>query len=328
MYKTILVVNALSGTFPLSVRKRYPKARIVCGEFFPYFKNHLRKLGFEVYDWNEIVENNMEFDLVIGNPPYQDGNQPIWKDFTDKAFKLAPVVAFVTPRAVLNGNADPTSSRSRGNSYFEVMRSNLRLVDYSADNHFNVGKRIVAWIYDQNYTGPTKVIDNNDVEVDMDLSTRYYLPYELTDTALRMFERMIAYPEHMTEFRIVNDERKPDGSFLVLPKSKHLSLNKMVYTPDLLNDERITSKEMMIHPATSPNAETYTSSNIYKYMFRILGGTDGNTPILLRKIPKVDLTKAWTNEELYKHFGVSDEDIAVIEAAVTPKSKKNSESVV
>jgi hypothetical protein len=269
----------------------------------------------------------MKFDCVVGNPPYQDGNQPIWKDFTEKALKLAPVVAFVTPRSVLNGNADPTSERNRAESFFEKMRGNLRLVDYSADAYFTVGKRIVAWIYDESYTGDTTVIDNKEQESKIDLSKHHYLPYELTDTALKIFEKMVAYPEKMTEFRIVVDSKKPAGTHLVLPKSKHLSLNKMVFSPDLQNDARITSKEMMIHPATSINAETYTSSNIYKYMFRILGGTDGNTPILLRKIPKVDLTRAWTNQELYDHFGLDAEDIAHIEGLVLPKPKKPKSSL-
>lgn len=70
MNKTILVTNALSGSVPLSLKKQYPNARIVCSEVFPYFKNHLSNLGFEVYDWKEINNINMNFDTIVGNPPY------------------------------------------------------------------------------------------------------------------------------------------------------------------------------------------------------------------------------------------------------------------
>jgi hypothetical protein len=185
-----------------------------------------------------------------------------------------------------------------------------------------VGKRIVAWIWDRSYTGTTCVIDNNDQEADLDLSQHHYLPYELTDTALRVFERMVAYPKKMTEFRIVVDGKKPQGSYLVLPKSKHLSLNKMVYTADLPTDARITSQEMIIHPADSPNSETYTSSTLFRYMFRILGGTDGNTPSLLRKIPRVDLSRCWTDADLYQHFNITVEDQQVIEQAVKRKKSQ------
>jgi len=79
---TILVINALSGTFPILLRERFPKARIICAEYVDYFTDHLTRLGFEV---TKIIEKEGELvldkkydgikaDVVIGNPPYQGNN--------------------------------------------------------------------------------------------------------------------------------------------------------------------------------------------------------------------------------------------------------------
>jgi tRNA1(Val) A37 N6-methylase TrmN6 len=71
----ILVINALNGTFPLVLRKKYPEAKITCAEVFPYYVHHLNNMGFDVIDWKDTA--GMKFDLVVGNPPYQDkvGNE-------------------------------------------------------------------------------------------------------------------------------------------------------------------------------------------------------------------------------------------------------------
>lgn len=106
-YNTILVVNALNGMLPLVLRDAFPQARIVCGEVFPYFRTHLASLGFEVQDWEAI---DMKFDLVIGNPPYNEasasektiagtsGNTTLYRKFIDKSLALGDTVALVVQR--------------------------------------------------------------------------------------------------------------------------------------------------------------------------------------------------------------------------------------
>ena len=106
---TILVANALNGTIPLMMRERFPLARIICGEEFEYFRDHLERLGFETFKWEEI---NMEFDVIVGNPPYQKpksdsrmgsrGASELWAEFVNKGLSILKDnghFAFIHPNA-------------------------------------------------------------------------------------------------------------------------------------------------------------------------------------------------------------------------------------
>ena len=99
--ESILVVNALNGMLPVLLRERFPNTRIVCAEYFPFYINHLKKMGFETYklqmkDKGEIfipeLENNMNFDYGITNPPYTKGGILLYtyffKDLLNRVGKL------------------------------------------------------------------------------------------------------------------------------------------------------------------------------------------------------------------------------------------------
>lgn len=116
---TILVYNALSGTIPLLLQERFPKAHIICAEYFEYFKDHLTRLGFEVTGileneddgklyLDEEYEMKLKCDVAIGNPPYQDptGQNTIYPKFYAKAIKVCKpdgIVAMITPPAIIPG---------------------------------------------------------------------------------------------------------------------------------------------------------------------------------------------------------------------------------
>jgi predicted RNA methylase len=95
-------------------------------------------LGFEVLDWDEVI--GMKFDLVVGNPPYQNGeNSHFYKQFVDKAKTLSPVVAMVVP-----------SSYFGNTSNFD----NIKFYSYKGMNFKNVELSTSWFVWEKNYTGP------------------------------------------------------------------------------------------------------------------------------------------------------------------------------
>jgi hypothetical protein len=140
---TILVINALNGVFPLVLQKKYPHAKITCAEIFPFYKHHLRNLGFEVMDWDCV--GDMKFDLVIGNPPYQNGNEKggkssLWRRFVSKSWKLVEPngrLAMVVPKL-------PNDAEDLGHIFVENQTTH---VWGDVSSYFpRIGSNFVAWI--------------------------------------------------------------------------------------------------------------------------------------------------------------------------------------
>jgi len=111
---------------------------------------------------DEIFGDNMQFDVIIGNPPYQlsDGGHgtsaaPIYQLFVEKAFNLDPRYAvFVTPSRWMSGGKGL-------NDYRERMLSDRRLrtiVDYpklyEAFPGVKIRGGISYFLWDRKHQGP------------------------------------------------------------------------------------------------------------------------------------------------------------------------------
>lgn len=149
--ETVLVVNALNGSLPLVLRKKYPHAKITCAEIFPFYKHHLQKLGFEVTDWEGL---DMRFDMIVGNPPYQKDNNSgrdddnLWPKFLAKSQSLLNQgghIAFVTPASwgSLGSNVKEPGSTIR-KKYFDTCQ--VLYVDLTCKKYFDVGSSFSAYV--------------------------------------------------------------------------------------------------------------------------------------------------------------------------------------
>jgi hypothetical protein len=95
---------------------------------------------------------NVTFNIV-GNPPYQDGNKEggqnkIYNQFCKKALELGNTVAMITP----------TSVCEKSKRFSLLGLEGLKRVDFTANNHFNVGVKICSWIVDKSYDGDVEIV--------------------------------------------------------------------------------------------------------------------------------------------------------------------------
>lgn len=102
----------------------YEFLRVVYTEFDWNLNNLVNSESFTSYDIIEeqksdielldlFGDENMKFDVIIGNPPYQEAKQntsdnPIYHLFMDKAYEIADKVMFITPaRFLFNAGKTP-----------------------------------------------------------------------------------------------------------------------------------------------------------------------------------------------------------------------------
>jgi tRNA1(Val) A37 N6-methylase TrmN6 len=380
---TICVFNALSGTIPLLLKEKFPKARIVCAEYFEYFKEHLKRLGFEVVGIAEDKDGNlyldkdnaMKFDVVIGNPPYQDGDREdqankLWPQFVKKAYDLVKDnghVAMITP----NGWMQPTADIGKGtgknalsifNDIFK--KNNLIVANVDSDNiretHFKgVGSTFSYYLFQKApYSGSTEFITPTG-GVLVDISKIDSLPKVTSKESLSIVKKMVGTPFAFCDQNhgLNGFEGACQGTVTVLKKIKgvetainyklqhaiyHTNKNNGTYWfGENLNPYASTPKVIISLSGTylpvfnnttgfsnmclavicktddeAKRAQCILSSKLYKFWVEMQKFSGFNPRKLILTLPELLLTKDWIDADIYKHFGLTQEEIDYVEANV------------
>ena len=199
------------GTFLLEIVRRLvyiygyteddAKSRVYGYDIRVKYINHLTRRGFKNVrhkDFlNEIIE--MEFDVVLGNPPYQikvgeTNTEPIWDKFVLKCFELVKEEGFVS----LIHPSGWRSPKGRFKKIQDLLRSkkiiSLNLNDFNAGQKtFGVGTNFdfycVQNISDDNEVTEVSSIDNEIFNID--LNEFKFIPNGM----FNLFNKLIANDE-------------------------------------------------------------------------------------------------------------------------------------
>ncbi len=141
----------------------------------------------------------MKFDIVIGNPPYNDGERddashklwPVFIEFGLSATKAGGVLSFITPSSWQTASQD-VKGLSILNDIFK--KRNLLYANVDSDsikkNHFSSTGSTFSWFVlknDTNYT--TTRFDSADGVADVDITTLPELPIVMSSEALSIISK-------------------------------------------------------------------------------------------------------------------------------------------
>lgn len=319
---------------------------------YPVFTNQARKYGFKniiTADFLLWDPKGMKFDLVMGNPPYKNGGETggassLWRKFVKKTWGLVKddgYLIMITPQF-------SNTSRDIGFIYKDFQ---TKVVWTQIANYFpGIGSSFTAWIVNKTpKTESTFFVDEN-LYIDV---TDEQLPNDLKSISIiqKMSNRenfeCLSSPEYWhtsvvdgKDEHLLSRNKSDKLSFLlrrtsgenysmwgaILPSDYHkakvvltFSGNPHYQFHDVSNPIgtiKYQSGHILVNnEREGNNLICLYQSKLYKFHVNqfISGGMRGAE---CYKLPKLDLTRTWTDQELYAHFGLTEEEINYIESQV------------
>lgn len=259
---------------------------------------------------------DMKFDLVMGNPPYQEntesdkGNKQgnFWMKFVIKGYSLLKDGS----KLIMVHPVTWTGIGSYGTSSFKFdsfKQMNPSILNFSCSRYFNVGIKIGYSILNKSVVDKT-LIETQDDSWFVNLNDIRVLPFLVSRNNISIANKIINKNAGKT-YHFTEGVDKNLGS-------KKVYILRSRFTDKIYIDETgLTEDTWKCSMPLNNNmigAHSVFQSKLVNYFFTIMGGKSGLSQTgILQNLPNVDLSRTWTDEELYDYFNLTNEEVCYIE---------------
>jgi predicted RNA methylase len=338
----ILVPGAGIGTYILALlQEGITPDQITAVELDPAYS----RLGYGIFNRFGVNyvsadflkwQPNMKFDVIIGNPPYQDSSteskdKKLWTRFVFRSLELLKVgglLSFLTPNSLVGRTRLPAQMRILLSSQYSLDR-----VDHTANLFFpNVGVEVCSWcVSNRPYSGVTTVKDSEgvrqvDIREDLPVPSNLKVVEELTEK-IRSAIREDNVPELRREYNGVDLTPHSEGEFL----NYHAGRNKFFRTNDTCKNTgklKVAFSYSATYKQWFVTEANVSGSNLYVYVDTVEKGleigetlmhpvmsfyidnwrrTAGYCPAIKNNGALPDI-RGLTEEEIRTKFGLTDQE--------------------
>jgi len=207
------------------------------------YVNHLKRGGLvNVFHKDFLSEElNMKFDVVVGNPPYQNskesGSESLWIKFVKKAYELSDVVCLVTPKTWCNLTKD-----SYDKQLFNIFKNHLEYVNLS--NNLNkkyfqgVASTFSYYVINKNKKNKDFLVEQDGNQFILNYDTIQWIPDNLSQVTLDILKKTLWSEKEKIngQFNEITGYRKggkfidEDGLYKVSNTSAQYSKDMWLYT--------------------------------------------------------------------------------------------------
>jgi site-specific DNA-methyltransferase (adenine-specific) len=351
------------GTFLLEIVRRLvyiygyteddAKSRVYGYDIRVKYVNHLTRRGLKNVrhkDFlNEIIE--MEFDVVLGNPPYQEtdelgksktGGANLYTKFIRKSFEIGRYLSFIVPPTWMNSNKDEKDIFSKNQIHY------LNISE--CKKHFSgVGSQFSYFLLEKKeVTSKTKVVCEFNKKIynsEILLKDFNYLPMLLDESVVSLYDKITNGKEKLDvniSFKFDHRQKfiskEEDNEFIY--KLKHTSKQfrySSVIHPAQTQNKVLISRSGKLSPCydngelgmtdgvmwivveneiEGQNLINFLNSKLIRFILLVYKWNGFNEVMILKQLPKIDLSVTLTDTEIYNIFGVTENEIELIESHV------------
>jgi site-specific DNA-methyltransferase (adenine-specific) len=347
-------------------------------------ENHAYAFIHGTYPTQEMQE--MKFDVIVGNPPYQIGIEnerdspdanPIYQYFVENAVALEPkYVAMIVPsRWFTGGKAQLDTFRAKmiADRRLRAVVDNPKLFDCFPGVEIKGGVNYFLWDRDHDddcqfstridgkiVSTATRdlregegviVRDNNAASIihktvgirkqagslEHKVSPRYPFgpslmsnfagasPTPFPDSIPLIFGARV---EYISEDQITRNQKWVNKWKVLIPKAGDGHGREISYVlgePIAVAPGSACTQTYLVAGTFDSAEETknyanYLTTKFVRFLVLQRKATQDVTPDRFRFVPALDMTRSWSDEDLYAHFGLEDAEVAHIEASIHPRN--------
>ena len=329
---------------------------------------------------------NMQFDVIIGNPPYQlsDGGgtgssaTPLYHKFVEQAKKLKPrYLSMIIPARWYSGGKglDDFRDEMLNDRHLRIIHDFPETSDCFPGINIRGGVCYFLWSKDQkgdcmvyNHKGnvttsfierpllegeSTTFIRYNEAisilnkvrsfnEETMDKRVQSRLPFGIPSN----FENYELVPTDNANITLFRSDRSKSSQKQVYIESKYITKNiewkdkekvlvskaspggdeyphSIISTPLYAGVNTVCTETYLIvdfvkDKITAQNLISYMCTRFFRFMMSLIKNTQNISKGVFAFVPLQDFSEPWTDEKLYKKYGLTEEEINFIESMIRP----------